>query len=87
MVPGAIYDMGGGTFDLSLLSSRKVFLEVKATAADVYLSGEDGFLNTGFHAEEHGRRICPENVTLFTQSETQCETVKCTLSPFAQWRT
>merc|ERR1719161_272477 len=36
-----IYDMGGGTFDVSLLKIEDGIFEVKATAGDTHLGGED----------------------------------------------
>merc|ERR1719313_491652 len=36
-----IYDMGGGTFDVSLLEIEGGVFEVKATAGDTHLGGED----------------------------------------------
>lgn len=36
-----IFDLGGGTFDVSLLSMEDGVLEVKATAGDTHLGGED----------------------------------------------
>lgn len=36
-----VFDMGGGTFDVSLLSLCDGFFEVKATAGDTHLGGED----------------------------------------------
>ncbi|HET6583998.1 MAG TPA: molecular chaperone DnaK [Nannocystaceae bacterium] len=55
----AVYDLGGGTFDISLLELREGVFEVLATAGDTFLGGED-FDNTilnwcadTFHAE-HG---------------------------------
>ena len=36
-----IYDMGGGTFDVSLLTIEDEIFEVKATAGDTHLGGED----------------------------------------------
>merc|ERR1712032_836624 len=36
-----IYDMGGGTFDVSLLTIDDGVFEVKATAGDTHLGGED----------------------------------------------
>ena len=36
-----IYDLGGGTFDVSLLSIDDGIFEVKATAGDINLGGED----------------------------------------------
>ena len=36
-----VYDMGGGTFDVTLLELEDGVLEVKATAGDTHLGGED----------------------------------------------
>ena len=36
-----IFDLGGGTFDVSLLSIEDGIFEVKATAGDTHLGGED----------------------------------------------
>lgn len=36
-----IFDLGGGTFDVSLLSIEDGVFEVKATAGDTHLGGED----------------------------------------------
>ena len=36
-----IFDMGGGTFDVSLLTIEDGIFEVKATAGDTHLGGED----------------------------------------------
>ena len=36
-----IFDLGGGTFDVSLLSIENGLFEVKATAGDTHLGGED----------------------------------------------
>jgi molecular chaperone DnaK len=37
----AVYDMGGGTFDVSILALNEGVFEVKATSGDTYLGGED----------------------------------------------
>lgn len=36
-----IFDLGGGTFDVSLLTIDDGVFEVKATAGDTHLGGED----------------------------------------------
>eukprot|EP01006_Ploeotia_vitrea_P032857 TRINITY_DN65050_c0_g2_i1.p1 TRINITY_DN65050_c0_g2~~TRINITY_DN65050_c0_g2_i1.p1 ORF type:complete len:669 (+),score=148.92 TRINITY_DN65050_c0_g2_i1:32-2038(+) len=41
----AVYDLGGGTFDVSILEIASGVFEVKATNGDTYLGGED-FENT-----------------------------------------
>jgi molecular chaperone HscA len=37
----AVYDLGGGTFDLSLLKLEKAIFKVLATGGDTYLGGDD----------------------------------------------
>ena len=37
----AVYDLGGGTFDISVLDLREEVYEVKATSGDTFLGGED----------------------------------------------
>ncbi len=37
----AVYDLGGGTFDISVLELNNGVFEVKATAGDTFLGGED----------------------------------------------
>jgi hypothetical protein len=36
-----IFDLGGGTFDVSLLTIDEGIFEVKATAGDTHLGGQD----------------------------------------------
>ena len=53
----AVYDLGGGTFDISLLHLHEGVYEVKASSGDGFLGGEDidarivGLLAEGFQAE------------------------------------
>lgn len=37
----AVYDLGGGTFDISILEMQKGVFEVKSTNGDTHLGGED----------------------------------------------
>ncbi len=37
----AVYDLGGGTFDISVLQLSQGIFEVRSTAGDTYLGGED----------------------------------------------
>ena len=37
----AVYDLGGGTFDVSILEISGGVFEVKATNGDTFLGGED----------------------------------------------
>jgi molecular chaperone DnaK len=53
----AVFDLGGGTFDISILELRSGVFEVKATNGDTFLGGEDfdqrivNFLADGFLGE------------------------------------
>ena len=54
----AVYDLGGGTFDISILEIGDGVFEVKATNGDTFLGGEDfdntvlNFLASGFQKSE-----------------------------------
>jgi molecular chaperone DnaK len=54
----AVYDLGGGTFDISILELGDGVFEVKSTNGDVHLGGDDfdqvviDWLASEFHAEE-----------------------------------
>lgn len=37
----AVYDLGGGTFDISILEMQRGVFEVKSTNGDTFLGGED----------------------------------------------
>src|SRR5204862_7297526 len=37
----AVYDLGGGTFDISILELQEGVFSVRATTGDTYLGGED----------------------------------------------
>ncbi|MBM4283034.1 MAG: molecular chaperone DnaK [Deltaproteobacteria bacterium] len=56
----AVYDLGGGTFDISILELQDGVFEVKATNGDTYLGGEDfdqrivNFLADDFAANNKG---------------------------------
>jgi molecular chaperone DnaK len=43
-----VYDLGGGTFDVSIIEIRDRVFEVKATGGDIFLGGLD-FDNTMIH--------------------------------------
>ncbi|HEY0554875.1 MAG TPA: molecular chaperone DnaK, partial [Thermoanaerobaculia bacterium] len=53
----AVYDLGGGTFDISILQLSQGIFEVRSTSGDTYLGGEDfdqrimDWLIEGFSAE------------------------------------
>ena len=53
----AVFDLGGGTFDVSILELRDGIFDVKATNGDTYLGGEDFDMTiVGYFIEEFKRR-------------------------------
>ena len=53
-----IFDLGKGTFDVSLLTIEEGIFKVKATAGDTHLGGED-YNNRLVHCETHGACFSP----------------------------
>ena len=83
-----IFDLGGGTFDVSLLTIEEGIFEVKATAGDTHLGGEDfdTRLSNHFAAEfkrKHKKDISG-NARALRRLRTACERAKRTLSSTAQ---
>jgi len=84
-----IYDMGGGTFDVSLLTIEDGIFEVKATAGDTHLGGEDfdnrivDFCLQDFKRKNRGKDMS-ENHRAIRRLRTQCERAKRTLSSSTQ---
>ena len=80
-----IFDMGGGTFDVSLLSIDEGIFEVKATAGDTHLGGEDydnillQMAIKEFEKKNRGVKLS-ENLRALRRLKTECERVKRTLS-------
>jgi heat shock protein 1/8 len=79
-----IFDLGGGTFDVSLLTIDDGVFEVKATAGDTHLGGED-FDNTlvNYFAQEFKTKHkidISKNKRAMRRLRTQCERAKRTLS-------
>ena len=79
-----IFDLGGGTFDVSLLSIDDGIFEVKATAGDTHLGGEDfdSRLLNHFMSEfkrKHKKDLSGNNRAL-RRLRTACERAKRTLS-------
>ena len=80
-----IFDLGGGTFDVSLLSIEDGIFEVKATAGDTHLGGEDfdnrlvnHFVNE-FKRKNRGQDPT-SNARALRRLRTACERAKRTLS-------
>ncbi|XAR66739.1 hypothetical protein NMG60_11013062 [Bertholletia excelsa] len=83
-----IFDLGGGTFDASLLTIEEGIFEVKATAGDTHLGGEDfdNRLVNHFVAEfkrKHKKDISGNSRAL-RRLRTACERAKRTLSSTTQ---
>ena len=79
-----IYDLGGGTFDVSLLSIEDGVFEVKATAGDTHLGGEDfdrrlvEYCMTDFKRKH--KVDMSQNKRAVRRLQTACENAKKTLS-------
>jgi L1 cell adhesion molecule like protein len=84
-----IYDLGGGTFDVSLLTIEDGIFEVKATAGDTHLGGEDfdnrivDFCIQDFKRKNRGKELLG-NHRAVRRLRTQCERAKRTLSSSTQ---
>ncbi|XP_057725125.1 heat shock 70 kDa protein 5 [Arachis stenosperma] len=83
-----IFDLGGGTFDVSLLTIEEGIFEVKATAGDTHLGGEDfdNRLVNHFAAEfkRKHKKDMSSNARALRRLRTACERAKRTLSSTAQ---
>ena len=83
-----IFDLGGGTFDVSLLTIEEGIFEVKSTAGDTHLGGEDfdnrlvnHFVNE--FKRKHKKELS-SNSRALRRLRTACERAKRTLSSSAQ---
>merc|ERR1712000_664726 len=83
-----IFDLGGGTFDVSILSIDDGIFEVKATAGDTHLGGEDfdNRLVNHFTQEFHRKykKDISNNKRALRRLRTACERAKRTLSSSSQ---
>lgn len=83
-----IFDLGGGTFDVSLLTIEDGIFEVKATAGDTHLGGEDFDNRLVEHFTSEFKRKYKKDFTSNARSmrrlRTACERAKRTLSSTAQ---
>jgi len=79
-----IFDLGGGTFDVSLLSIDNGIFEVKATAGDTHLGGEDfdqrlmEYFAKEFEKKE--KKNLRTSDRAIRRLRTACERAKCSLS-------
>ncbi|XP_047468403.1 heat shock 70 kDa protein-like [Penaeus chinensis] len=83
-----IYDFGGGTFDVSILTIDDGVFEVKATAGDTHLGGEDidDVMVDYFvkHIKEKYRINIADSKRAMRRLKTACEQAKRTLSSSTQ---
>ncbi|XP_043942276.1 heat shock 70 kDa protein [Protopterus annectens] len=83
-----IFDLGGGTFDVSILSIDDGIFEVKATAGDTHLGGEDFDNRMVSHFIEEFKRKhkkdISQNKRAVRRLRTACERAKRTLSSSTQ---
>lgn len=83
-----IFDLGGGTFDVSVLSIDNGIFEVKSTAGDTHLGGEDfdNRMVTHFVQEfkRKHKKDFSSNKRALRRLRTACERAKRTLSSSAQ---
>ena len=80
-----IFDLGGGTFDVSLLTIDEGIFEVKATAGDTHLGGEDfdnllvHHFSKEFKRKNKGKDLTGNNKSM-RRLKTACERAKRSLS-------
>uniref|UniRef100_A0A803QAX3 Heat shock protein 70 n=1 Tax=Cannabis sativa TaxID=3483 RepID=A0A803QAX3_CANSA len=83
-----IFDLGGGTFDVSILTIEEGIFEVKATAGDTHLGGEDFDNRMVNHFVSEFRRKNKKDISGNARSlrrlRTACERAKRTLSSTTQ---
>ncbi|THU86849.1 heat shock cognate 70 [Dendrothele bispora CBS 962.96] len=83
-----IFDLGGGTFDVSLLTIEGGVFEVKATAGDTHLGGEDFDNRLVNHFVQEFKRKNKKDISTNARAlrrlRTVCERAKRTLSSAAQ---
>ncbi|PNX98935.1 heat shock protein, partial [Trifolium pratense] len=79
-----IFDLGGGTFDVSLLTIKDNVFQVKATAGDTHLGGEDFDNRMVNHFVEEFKRKTNVDISgnpgSLRRLRTSCERAKRTLS-------
>ncbi|KAG0344777.1 70-kilodalton heat shock protein [Podila humilis] len=83
-----IFDLGGGTFDVSLLTMEGGIFEVKATAGDTHLGGEDFDNRLVNHFAQEFKRKFKKDLSgsprALRRLRTACERAKRSLSASAQ---
>ena len=83
-----IFDLGGGTFDVSILTIEDGIFEVKSTAGDTHLGGEDFDNRMVDHFlkefQRKHKKDMSQNKRAVRRLRTACERAKRTLSASAQ---
>ena len=83
-----IFDLGGGTFDVSVLSIEDGIFEVKSTAGDTHLGGQDFENRMVDHFIHEFKRKYKKDITCSKRSlrrlRTACERAKRILSASSQ---
>jgi len=83
-----IFDLGGGTFDVSILTIEEGIFEVKSTAGDTHLGGEDFDNRMVDHFVQEFKRKHKKDIKgnkrALRRLRTACERAKRTLSASAQ---
>jgi len=83
-----IFDLGGGTFDVSILTIEEGIFEVKSTAGDTHLGGEDFDNRMVAHFVQEFKRKngkdLQDNKRGLRRLRTACERAKRTLSSSSQ---
>ncbi len=81
----AIFDLGGGTFDISILELVEGVFEVRSTGGDTHLGGDDFDYTVARYILERGG-YAYQNVSLETQVDARrvAEQIKCNLTEHSQ---
>ncbi|KAF3328970.1 Heat shock cognate protein [Carex littledalei] len=83
-----IFDLGGGTVDVSLLTLEEGIFLVKAMTGNTHLGGEDFIIRMVFHVEQEfkckHKKDITGNLKALRRLRTACERAKITLSSTLQ---
>ncbi|TFK85754.1 heat shock protein HSS1 [Polyporus arcularius HHB13444] len=79
-----VFDLGGGTLDVSLVTMEEGIFEVKATAGDTHLGGDDFDNRLMMHFTKEFKRKHKKDISgnprALRRLRTACERAKCNLS-------
>ncbi|CAL4086106.1 unnamed protein product, partial [Meganyctiphanes norvegica] len=82
-----VFDLGGGTFDVSIITTKDGVFEVKSTLGDTHLGGEDFdncMMNHLLQEFEQKYKKVPFNKRALSRLRNICERTKLTLSTSTQ---